>query len=186
MFDCNAFTVQPWQMPIWVMNFDTYRLLTSAFGEPAWNILLRKHPVLNVSCEDTCWELKIGRKRSRRGLTEVATNAKEKGNCFKDFRTNPGEARSTTHVTARTADVKRWLRPLFWRFDRLRSLFVYGYRPLGRTIRGLQVSMKGDMSGQWAGPLDLYGKEDAPAIHESPSYGWNSWCQHGITGRISS
>ena len=26
-------------------------------------------------------------------------------------------------------------------------------------------------SGQWAGPLDLYGKEDAPALHESPSYG---------------
>ena len=24
---------------------------------------------------------------------------------------------------------------------------------------------------QWAGPLDLYGKEDAPALHESPSYG---------------
>ena len=39
---------------------------------------------------------------------------------------------------------------------------------------------------QWAGPLDLYGKEDAPALYESPSYGWNSWCQHGITGRISS
>ena len=27
--------------------------------------------------------------------------------------------------------------------------------------------------GQWAGPLDLYGKKDAPALHESPSYGWN-------------
>ena len=40
--------------------------------------------------------------------------------------------------------------------------------------------------GQWAGPLDLYRKEDAPALHESPSYRWNSWCQHGITGRISS
>ena len=40
--------------------------------------------------------------------------------------------------------------------------------------------------GQWAGPLDLYGKEDAPALHESPSFGRNSWCQHGITGRISS
>ena len=26
--------------------------------------------------------------------------------------------------------------------------------------------------GQWEGPLDLYGKEyDAPALHESPSYG---------------
>ena len=24
---------------------------------------------------------------------------------------------------------------------------------------------------KWAGPLDLYGKEDAPALHESPSYG---------------
>ena len=24
---------------------------------------------------------------------------------------------------------------------------------------------------QWAGPLDLYGKEDTPALHESPSYG---------------
>ena len=24
---------------------------------------------------------------------------------------------------------------------------------------------------QWAGPLDLYGKEDAPALYESPSYG---------------
>ena len=34
--------------------------------------------------------------------------------------------------------------------------------------------------------MDLYGKEDAPALHESPSYGCNSWCQHGITGRISS
>ena len=41
-------------------------------------------------------------------------------------------------------------------------------------------------SGQWAGPLDLYGKEDAPALHESPSYGWNSWCQHGTAGRMSS
>ena len=27
------------------------------------------------------------------------------------------------------------------------------------------------ITGQWAGPLDLYGKEDAPALHESPSYG---------------
>ena len=26
-------------------------------------------------------------------------------------------------------------------------------------------------AGQWAGPLDLYGKEDAPALHASPSYG---------------
>ena len=41
-------------------------------------------------------------------------------------------------------------------------------------------------SWEWAGPLDLYGKEDAPALHESPSYGSNSWCQHGITGRVSS
>ena len=31
-----------------------------------------------------------------------------------------------------------------------------------------------------------YGKENAPTLHESPSYGWNSWCQHGITRRVSS
>ena len=38
-----------------------------------------------------------------------------------------------------------------------------------------------------AGPLDLYGKEeDAPGLHESPTYGWNSRSQHDITGRISS
>ena len=37
-------------------------------------------------------------------------------------------------------------------------------------------------SGQWVGPLDLYWKEDAPTLHKSPSYGWNSWCQHSITG----
>ena len=41
-------------------------------------------------------------------------------------------------------------------------------------------------SGQWAGPLDLYWKEDTPALHKSLSYGWISWCQHGITGHISS
>ena len=23
------------------------------------------------------------------------------------------------------------------------------------------------------------------AFHKSPSYGWNSWCQHGITGQMS-
>ena len=34
--------------------------------------------------------------------------------------------------------------------------------------------------------LDLHGKGDALALHESPSYGWNSWRQHGIIGRISS
>ena len=41
-------------------------------------------------------------------------------------------------------------------------------------------------SWQWADPLNLYGKEDASALHESPSYKWNSWCQHGTIGRISS
>ena len=25
-------------------------------------------------------------------------------------------------------------------------------------------------AGQWAGLLDLYGKEDVPALHESPRY----------------
>ena len=25
--------------------------------------------------------------------------------------------------------------------------------------------------GQWAGSSDLYGKEEVPALHESPSYG---------------
>ena len=33
-------------------------------------------------------------------------------------------------------------------------------------MSGLRVVM----SGQWAGPLDLYGKEEAPALHMSPSY----------------
>ena len=41
-----------------------------------------------------------------------------------------------------------------------------------RNLRVPGMLDRPDMrSGQWAGPLDLYGKEDAPALHESPRYG---------------
>ena len=37
---------------------------------------------------------------------------------------------------------------------------------MSRDVQSLMLSIQ-----QWAGPLDLYGKEDAPALNESPSYG---------------
>ena len=40
------------------------------------------------------------------------------------------------------------------------------YLTVGLAIAIAVVSVE----GQWASPFDLYGKEDAPALHESPSY----------------
>ena len=56
----------------------------------------------------------------------------------------------------------------------------------GTPILDVFLSTHSRFCGQWADPLDLYGKrQDIPALHESPSYELNSWCQHGITGRMS-
>ena len=44
-----------------------------------------------------------------------------------------------------------------------------------RAMLSAQFLMLGVESGQC-------GKEDAPALHASPGYGRNSWCQHSTLG----